>query len=148
MLKARKSMLLYYTGDEPDGQVGNSPCSCFCTENVANPVSDALNATKITYDLIKSLDPWHPVSLCLNCFNYYFEEYTSGADIIMTDPYPIGVNTSWSGPYNTVCNTTYGCCGCDDCNGNFEDVSSRLDIYKQYQEVCPILTHDLGPRGY
>lgn len=71
-------MLLWYTGDEPDGQV------------------DALNATKITYDLVKSLDPYHPVSLCLNCLNYYFEDYTSGADIIMSDPYPIAVNTSWS----------------------------------------------------
>jgi hypothetical protein len=71
----------------------------------------------------------------LNCLNYYFEEYTSGADIIMADPYPIGVNTSWSGPYNTECNTTYGCCGCDDCNGNFEDVSSRLDLYQEYQNI-------------
>jgi hypothetical protein len=112
----RKSLLLWYTGDEPDGQV------------------DALNATKITYDLIKSLDPYHPVSLCLNCLNYYFEEYTSGADIIMSDPYPIAVNTSWSVQYNTECNTTYGCCGCDDCNGDFEDVSDRLDLYKSYQE--------------
>jgi hypothetical protein len=95
---------------------------------------DALNATKITYDLIKSLDPWHPVSLCLNCYNYYFANYTSGADIIMSDPYPIAVNTSYSIQYNTVCNTTYGCCGCDDCSGDFEDISERLDLYKTYQE--------------
>lgn len=67
----RKSLLLWYTGDEPDGQV------------------DPLNATKLTYDLVKSLDPYHPVSLCLNCLNYHFEEYTLGADIIMSDPYPI-----------------------------------------------------------
>lgn len=112
----RKSLLLWYTGDEPDGQV------------------DALNATKLTYDLIKSLDPYHPISLCLNCLNYYFEEYTSGADIIMSDPYPIAVNTSWSIQYDTACNTTYGCCGCDDCHGEFEDVSNRLDLYKSYQE--------------
>ncbi|TVY68954.1 hypothetical protein LSUE1_G006159 [Lachnellula suecica] len=116
-VNARKSMLLWYTGDEPDGHV------------------DPLNATKITYDLIKSIDPWHPVSLCLNCLNYYFEEYTSGGDIIMSDLYPIAVNTSWSNQYNTECNTTYGCCGCDDCNGNFEDVSSRLDIYTEYQNI-------------
>lgn len=95
---------------------------------------DALNATKITYDLIKSLDPYHPVSLCLNCLNYYFEDYTSGADIIMSDPYPIAVNTSFSVQYDTVCNTTYGCCGCDDCSGDFEDVSERLDLYKSYQD--------------
>lgn len=98
-------------------------------------ISDPRNATKITYDLVKSIDPWHPVSICLNCLNYYFEDYTSGGDIIMSDPYPIGVNTSWSGPYNTECNTTYGCCGCDDCDGNFEDVSTRLDLYKEYQNI-------------
>ncbi|RDW82700.1 hypothetical protein BP6252_03812 [Coleophoma cylindrospora] len=117
MVNARKSMLLWYTGDEPDGHV------------------DPLNATKITYDLIKSIDPYHPVSICLNCLNYYFEEYTSGADIIMSDPYPISVNTSWSTQYDTACNTTYGCCGCDDCDGTFEDVSNRLDLYTEYQEI-------------
>ncbi len=53
----------------------------------------------------------------------------------MSDPYPIAVNTSWSHQYDTVCNTTYGCCGCDDCDGDFEDVSNRLDLYTQYQEI-------------
>lgn len=114
-LKARKSMLLWYTGDEPDGQ------------------GDPLNATRITYDLIKSLDPWHPVSLCLNCFNFYYEEYSAGADIILSDVYPIAVNTSWSEVYGTVCNATYGCCGCDDCQGNMEDISERLDLFAEYQ---------------
>jgi len=114
-LKSRKSMLLWYTGDEPDGH------------------GDPLNATKITYDLIKSLDPWHPVSLCLNCYNFYYEEYSSGADIILSDVYPIAVNTSWSEVYGTVCNTTYGCCGCDDCHGDMEDISNRLDVWTEYQ---------------
>ncbi|KAJ5140006.1 hypothetical protein N7448_003414 [Penicillium atrosanguineum] len=115
LLKTHKSLLLWYTGDEPDGQ------------------GDPLNATKITYDLIKSLDPWHPVSLCLNCYNFYYEEYASGADIILSDVYPIAVNTSWSTVYDTVCNTTYGCCGCDDCHGDMEDISNRLDIFAEYQ---------------
>lgn len=114
-LKARKSMLLWYTGDEPDGH------------------GDPLNATKITYDLIKSLDPWHPVSLCLNCYNFHYEEYSSGADIVLSDVYPVAVNTSWSDVYDTVCNTTYGCCGCDDCHGDMEDISTRLDIWSEYQ---------------
>ncbi|KAK8211026.1 hypothetical protein HDK77DRAFT_250118 [Phyllosticta capitalensis] len=113
--KARKSMLLWYTGDEPDGQ------------------SDTLNATKDTYDLIKSLDPYHPVSLCLNCYNFYYANYSAGADIILSDVYPIAVNTSYSEVYFTPCNTTYGCCGCDDCNGNFEDISLRLDLFRDYQ---------------
>ncbi len=52
----------------------------------------------------------------------------------MTDPYPIAVNTSFSVQYDTVCNTTYGCCGCDDCSGDFEDVSERLDLFKSYQQ--------------
>lgn len=115
MLKTRKSMLLWYTGDEPDGQ------------------GDPLNATRITYDLIKSLDPWHPVSLCLNCYNFYYEEYSSGADIILSDVYPIAVNTSWSVVYDTACNTTYGCCGCDDCEGTLDDISVRLDLFAEYQ---------------
>ncbi|OJJ37264.1 hypothetical protein ASPWEDRAFT_38941 [Aspergillus wentii DTO 134E9] len=115
MFKSRKSMLLWYTGDEPDGH------------------SDPLNATKEAYDKIKSLDPWHPISLCLNCYNFYYEEYSSGADIILSDVYPIAVNTSWSDQYDTACNTTYGCCGCDDCHGNFEDISLRLDRFSQYQ---------------
>lgn len=115
MLKTRRSMLLWYTGDEPDGQ------------------GDPLNATRITYDLIKSLDPWHPVSLCLNCYNFYFEEYSSGADIILSDVYPIAVNTSWSVVYDTACNTTYGCCGCDDCEGTLDDISIRLDLFAEYQ---------------
>ncbi|KAL1852956.1 hypothetical protein Plec18170_005538 [Paecilomyces lecythidis] len=116
MLKSRKSMLLWYTGDEPDGN------------------SDPVNAPKVAYDQIKSLDPWHPVSLCLNCYNFYYKEYSSGADIILSDVYPIAVNTSYSEVYGTVCNTTYGCCGCDDCKGDMEDISDRLDVFAQYQE--------------
>lgn len=115
ILAARKSLLLWYTGDEPDGH------------------GDTLNATKDTYDLLKSLDPYHPVSLCLNCYNFHYGPYTAGADIVLSDPYPIAVNTSFSVPYGTVCNTTYGCCGCDDCAGRFEDVSARLDAFRQYQ---------------
>ena len=115
ILKNRKSMLLWYTGDEPDG------------------AADPLNATKQAYDLIKSLDPYHPVSLCLNCYNFYFQEYSSGADILLSDVYPIGNNITFSLPYGTVCNTTYGDCGCDDCKGEFEDISERLDRFAQYQ---------------
>lgn len=116
-LKARPNMLLWYTADEPDGQV------------------DAIDAPKIAYDLIKSLDPYHPVSLCLNCENYYYQEYSAGADIILSDVYPIGTNTSWSTQYNTVCNSTYGCCGCDNCQGynNISNVPARLDTYRDYQ---------------
>lgn len=116
-LKARPNILLWYTADEPDGHV------------------DALDATKRAYDQIKSLDPYHPVSLCLNCENYHYEEYSAGADILLSDVYPIGTNTSWSTQYNTVCNTTYGCCGCDNCQGynNISNVPARLDSFRAYQ---------------
>ena len=63
---------------------------------------DPLEATKTAYDVIKLHDPHHPVSLCLNCENYYFEEYTAGADIILSDVYPIGTNTTWSSKYQYV----------------------------------------------
>ena len=109
--------LLWYSADEPDGQ------------------AQSLNPNKFAYDLIKALDPYHPVSLALNRENCYFEEYSSGADIIFSDVYPIAVNTSWPVVYDTPCNTTYGCCGCDNCDGNFEDVSNRLDLFAQYQEI-------------
>lgn len=65
-IKSRTNLLLWYTGDEPDG------------------TSDPLNATLISANLIASLDGgaagsggalgvgYHPVSLVLNCQDYYF----------------------------------------------------------------------------
>jgi hypothetical protein len=55
LLKSQPNFLLWYSADEPDGQV------------------QPLNSTKLANDLIKALDPYHPVSLTLNCENYYFE---------------------------------------------------------------------------
>lgn len=131
-INSRKSLLLYYTADEPDGQ------------------TEPLNATKIAYDDIKAVDPYHPVSLCLNCLNFYFEEYSSGADIILSDVYPIAVNASWSNQYDTACNTTYGDCGCDDYGGKFEDVSQRFDLFKHYQEILdiPLKPHWGAPQAF
>ncbi|KAF2662000.1 hypothetical protein K491DRAFT_618434 [Lophiostoma macrostomum CBS 122681] len=125
-LQSHPSLLLYYTADEPDG---------WC---------DPLNATHLSNDYIKSLDPYHPVSLVLNCANFYFDEYTSGADIILEDTYPIAANTTFSPVYNTPCNATYGDCGCDDCHANdpaypayvhnpFLDISDRVDNFYTYQ---------------
>ncbi len=98
-INTHKSLLLYYTAGDLDGQ------------------TEPPNATKIAFDSIKAVDPYDPVSLCLNCLNFYFEECFSGADIILSDVYLIAVNTSWSNQYYTACNTTYGC---DDCEGKFE----------------------------
>ncbi|CZT07324.1 uncharacterized protein RCO7_07307 [Rhynchosporium graminicola] len=113
--KNRTTLLMWYTADEPDGW------------------SYALNSTKIAYDQLRELDPYHPVSLVLNCQNFYYEEYSSGADIILEDAYPVGINATWSIPWNTPCNLTYGDCGCDNCVGELTDVSTRLDDIQTYQ---------------
>ena len=113
--KNRTTLLMWYTADEPDGW------------------GYALNSTRLAYDQIKELDPYHPVSLVLNCQNFYYEDYTSGADIIYEDAYPVAINATWSIPWGTPCNTTYGDCGCDNCIGELEDVSNRLDELQNYQ---------------
>jgi hypothetical protein len=105
------SILLWYTADEPDGK------------------SNPLNSTLIAYDTIKAIDPYHPVSLALNCRDFYYANYSAGAEIVLEDVYPISTNTSYSNVYNTPCNATYGCCGCDDCTGSFSDISTRLDEF-------------------
>ena len=79
--------------------------------------------TGLAYNVIKQRDPYHPVSLDLNCDNYHYSEYSAGADIIMTDPYPIGINATYSERWKTPCNTTYGDCGCDNCVGSVKDVA-------------------------
>ena len=96
-LKNRPNLLLWYTGDEPDG------------------TSDPLDATTKAYDLIYSLDGYHPVSLVLNCQDYYWIDYTAGTDIVMHDVYMVGNNVSYSNQWNTVCTPDYGDCGCDNC---------------------------------
>ena len=122
-LKSRKSILSWYTGDEPDGN------------------GDPLDSTVLAYNAIKAVDPYHPVSLVLNCENFHYKEYSAGADIIMTDPYPIGTNMSFSVQYKTVCNSTYGDCGCDNCQGDLRDIGDRMDKFKGYHEVA-----DLAPK--
>ncbi|KAL8933448.1 MAG: hypothetical protein Q9216_006355 [Gyalolechia sp. 2 TL-2023] len=119
--RSRKNMLLWYTADEPDGH------------------QDSPDAPGRVYPYIKSLDPYHPISLCLNCQNYFFQEYTAGADIIMTDTYPIGTNTEYSTKYHTPCNTTYGDCGCDNCHTSptspaLSNIPSRIDLWARFQQ--------------
>jgi hypothetical protein len=50
----------------------------------------------------------------------------------MEDVYPIAINSTFN-KWGTPCNTTYGDCGCDNCEGNVQDVSSRLDNLRQYE---------------
>ncbi|GAB7354129.1 hypothetical protein MBLNU459_g4692t1 [Dothideomycetes sp. NU459] len=130
-LRSHPSILLWYTGDEPDGK--------------SNPT----NSTRIAYETIRSLDLYHPVSLALNCYNFYYSDYASGAEIIVSDVYPISTNTSWSTVYETPCNSTYGCCGCDDCNGVFEDISDRLDNFAHFDDLIGWpKTHWSAPQAF
>lgn len=34
-----------------------------------------------------------------------------------------------TGQQHTPCTVDYGCCGCDDCKGVFEDISDRMDLF-------------------
>ncbi|KAJ7668688.1 hypothetical protein DFH06DRAFT_1039176 [Mycena polygramma] len=121
LLKARPNLLLWYTADEPDG------------------TSDPLNATLLSANLINSLDGgdglggagYHPVSLVLNCENYEFTAYTSGADIVLQDTYTIGNNLSFSTVWGTPCTDDYGDCGCDNCHTGFPDISTRMEEFKE-----------------
>jgi hypothetical protein len=90
------------------------------------------NAATNAQELIHELDPYHPVAITLNCQDYYFGPYSLGADILMEDVYPIAINSTFS-KWNTTCNTTLGDCGCDNCKGNVQDVSSRLDDLSTYE---------------
>ncbi|KIK66412.1 hypothetical protein GYMLUDRAFT_933232 [Collybiopsis luxurians FD-317 M1] len=120
-IKTRPNLLLWYTGDEPDG------------------TSDPLNATLISKDLINTLDGgdgkggagYHPVSLVLNCENYFWTEYSRGADVLLQDTYMIGNNVTFSNQWGTPCTVDYGDCGCDNCKGNFEDISTRMDEFAE-----------------
>ena len=56
------------------------------------------------YNLLASLDKYHPTALVLNCQNHYFEEYTVGPDIIMEDAYPVGLNATFADKWGTACN--------------------------------------------
>lgn len=130
-LASHPAILLWYTGDEPDGK--------------SNPT----NSTRLAYDAIRALDPYHPVSLALNCYDFHYAAYAAGADIVLSDVYPISTNTSWSTVYETPCNATYGCCGCDDCNGAFEDISDRLDAFQHRDDVLGwTKTHWGAPQAF
>ena len=110
-LRNRTNLLLYYTADEPDGK--------------DDPFSAAASATA----LINALDPYRPSSLVLNCQDYFFTEYAEGTPILMPDPYPIGINATYSVVWNTTCTREVGDCGCDNCHGDYEDIRDRMDDF-------------------
>jgi hypothetical protein len=115
--QTRPNLLLWYSADEPDGS------------------EDPLNATTVAYNTITSIDGYHPVSLVLNCQDYLFQSYAVGADVILQDTFMIGNNVTWSNEWNTPCTPDYGDCGCDNCQGVFEDITNRMDEYTQRMEI-------------
>lgn len=114
LVKDHPSLLTYYTADEPDGW------------------GYTFESSVDAYNLLASLDKYHPTALVLNCQNHYFEEYTAGADILMEDAYPVGINATFADRWGTPCNLTYGDCGCDNCAGSLLDVPSRIDDFNKY----------------
>ncbi|KAH8829330.1 hypothetical protein DL96DRAFT_1597687 [Flagelloscypha sp. PMI_526] len=77
----------------------------------------------------RELDGWHPVSLVLNCENYFFKEYTDGANSRNLK------YSSFSSVYNTSCDKNYGDCGCDNCKGSFKDITTRIDTFSHRRSV-------------
>ncbi|KLU91013.1 hypothetical protein MAPG_09538 [Magnaporthiopsis poae ATCC 64411] len=65
-----EALYSYWTADEPDGW------------------QHPFDAPGKARDVIRKLDPYHPVAVTLNCQDYYFGQYTDGADFIMEDVYP------------------------------------------------------------
>lgn len=47
----------------------------------------------------------------------------------MQDAYMIAINATHSVVWNTSCTPDYGDCGCDNCVGEFEDMSQRMDQF-------------------
>jgi hypothetical protein len=108
---------LYYTTDEPDG-----------TEQ---PLSAPASAAAY----VKTLDPYRPSSLVLNCEDYFFTEYANGTPVLMQDTYPIGINATHSVVWNTSCTRDVGVCGCDNCRGDYEDIRDRMEDFTARLEV-------------
>nr|GAT44437.1 predicted protein [Mycena chlorophos] len=124
LIKHRPNLLLWYTADEPDG------------------TSERLDATLQAYEQIQSLDHgYHPISITLNCADYEFTAYSAGADVVMPDTYTIANDPSWSRKYNTSCSPDFGCCGCDNCKGELEDVARRLDDFALRLDVLGWTRH-------
>lgn len=115
--RSKPSLLLWYTSDEPDGPT--------------LPLDSTIQAR----DLIRRLDPYHPVALVLNCYDHHFKPYTTGTDILLVDVYSIAHNPIWSKKWSTEVTPTFGVSGCDGCQGNFYDLTRRLEEYRQRIKV-------------
>ncbi|KAI6003339.1 hypothetical protein EDC04DRAFT_2611761 [Pisolithus marmoratus] len=115
--KSLPNLLTWETAHEPDGN------------------SDPSDAAKQAYDLIYQLDGYHPISIVLNCEDYNFTPYVEGADIVLEDAYPIGINATYSLVWHTPCTPDFGHCGCDNCKGGLIDIKARIQTYKDRLDI-------------
>ncbi|KAF8440010.1 hypothetical protein L210DRAFT_857297 [Boletus edulis BED1] len=106
------NLLLWETAHEPDGS------------------ADPFSAARSTYDLIYEMDGYHPISIVLNCEDYNFAPYVEGADIVLEDAYPVGINATFSPVWHAECTPDFGHCGCDDCTGSIHDITARIQSFK------------------
>jgi hypothetical protein len=53
-----------------------------------------------------------------------------GADIVLEDAYPVGINATYSPVWDTECTPDFGHCGCDNCKGNIYDIKARIQTFK------------------
>ncbi|KAI8453622.1 hypothetical protein BY996DRAFT_7144880 [Phakopsora pachyrhizi] len=44
-------------------------------------------------------------------------------------------SSTFSSRWNTSCTPTHGDCGCDNCKGNFKDISSRMEKFKVRRDL-------------
>ncbi|CAG8559948.1 13104_t:CDS:10 [Acaulospora morrowiae] len=103
--KNYSSLLTWYIADEPDGEQWINTSAVF-----------------EAYEVIKRVDPYHPAALVLNC-QHSSAFYADSTDILITDVYPVGINTYHCTEYS-------GVCGCDNCVGNFSiDIPKRTKKY-------------------
>jgi len=107
VMKNQDGFLAYYIADEPDGAgFGLDP-----------------SLLREVYEFIKEQDPYHPVTLVLNCVNSA-PTYVNCADILMADPYPIGLSQP---------------VGCADCIGQPIDVPTRMsEILLEINSTKPL----------
>jgi hypothetical protein len=115
--RKHEGLLLWYIADEPDGP------------------PTPLDAVARAADLIRSIDLYHPTAIVLNCDDYHWSSYTSGVDILLVDVYSIGINPIWSKKWSTPVTPTFGASGCDRCEGNYYDLSRRLETWRERARI-------------
>ncbi|BFZ58785.1 hypothetical protein PYCC9005_005850 [Savitreella phatthalungensis] len=115
-------ILTWYTADEPDGNTDHPHAAPDAAHTLHNHIDRHLR---------------RPVSIVLNCRDYGFSEYVAGAEIVLVDPYPIGVDMSFSRRWGTPCNETLGACGCDGCKGTIVDMYTRVSEARAKLTLLP-----------